>query len=254
MATMSAIMGNLPPLYKNPVPLTNEQHDKLRLDTSSGYDFASQASSVPLVVDEFAVAQRHYPILFTNSRLPMPAALLSIQSGQNPYVSAQGEWKPSAYVPAYVRRYPFLLIRAKANKDNFSLCFDAEAQQISTQGGKTFFAGGRPTDMTKSVMEFCMSYEKNLEATRNACEQIVAHDLFASPSIKLSSGRKRVQLKGFKIVDETKLRKLSAVKLGKLAKSGVLAAIYAHLFSLGLLGQSENIGSGFSTADPKNAN
>mgnify|MGYP006198781003 CR=1 FL=1 len=43
--------------------------------------------------------------------------------------------------------------------------------------------------------------------------------------------------RGFRMVDEAKLRELPADKLEELAKNGILMLIYAHLFSLELVSQ-----------------
>ena len=110
---LPSVTENLPPLYQALTPLTAEHHGNLGLAERQDYSFAANSNSFPLAIDEFAAAQRQYPILFTTGSSPMPAALLSVEPGTNPYVGSDGTWKSAAYVPAYLRRYPFMLVRAK---------------------------------------------------------------------------------------------------------------------------------------------
>lgn len=243
------ITKNLPPLYNKLAPLTSEHHAKLGLKPGYNYSFAANTNSFPLAVEEFAAAQRHYPILFTVGDKPMPAVLLSVRAGHNPYVTSDGQWKAETYVPAYVRRYPFLLVRAKADQSDFALCFDTSASHVGETDKHGFFASGSATQLTDSIMEFCVSYEKGIDKTRRVCAELAELDLFAEPSIKLSKKGHSVELKGLQVVSEEKLRALPDETLGKLARSGVLAAVYAHLFSLSSLGYLEGMASSLDQLD-----
>ena len=249
---LPTISGSLPPLYKEVAPLTSEHHEDFGLSQQTTYGFAAQTNSFPLAIDEFAAAQRHYPILFTKTETPMPAALVSVEAGQNPYICEDGTWKMSTYVPAYVRRYPFLLIRAQANNNDYALCFDTTADHVGQTKTNGFFADGEATQVTKSIMDFCVAYEKSIESTRRTCREIAKLELFTDPSIKITKAGKTVELKGLQIVDEKKLRELPAGKLAELATSGILSAIYAHLFSLAAIGQLEGISTAIERLEPQN--
>ncbi len=249
---LPSVTENLPPLYKALTPLTAEHHGSFGLAEQQDYGFAAQSNSFPLAIDEFAAAQRHYPILFTTGDSPMPAVLVSVEQGRNPYVDDNGAWKNSAYVPAYIRRYPFMLVRAKSNNNDFALCFDNESAKVSDVATNTFFAtDGQPTKTTKSIMDFCVNYEKSIDTTRRTCRELAELDILADPAIKISRGTQTLELKGFRIVDEQKLRALPAETLARLTTSGVMGAIYAHLFSLAALGQLEELSSALSKIDGK---
>lgn len=65
--------------------------------------------SSPAVIDEFVVASRHLPIVFVpTASKPTPVFLLGAQPGENRHVDPAGAWT-GGYVPAYVRRYPFII-------------------------------------------------------------------------------------------------------------------------------------------------
>ncbi len=239
---LPAVTDNLPPLYQALTPLTAEHHASFGLAEKQDYGFAANSNSFPLAIDEFAAAQRHYPIFFTMGKTPMPAALVSVEQGRNPYVDDSGTWKTTTYVPAYLRRYPFMLVRAKAHNNDFALCFDMKSEMVVDASSNTFFAAdGQPTKVTKSIMDFCVSYEKSIDTTRQTCRELAELDLLVDPSIKISKGANTLELKGFRIIDEQRLRSLPAETIAKLTANGVMGAIYAHLFSLSALGQLEEL-------------
>ena len=240
---LPTITDKLPPLYRQLVPLTPEHHGEYGLGTATDYHFAAGISSFPLAFEEFPAAQRHYPILFTDTEQPMPAALLSVEAGNNPYVDANGSWKQGAYVPAYVRRFPFMLIRARANDDDFALCVDPTAYLFGEFFERKLFVNSEATPFTNSIMEFCVAYERSVAQTRQICSELKALDLFTEPSIKVSRGGNSVALQGLQIIDEQKLRALPEDKLAALVRNGAMGGIYAHLYSLSALGQLEGLPS-----------
>ena len=247
---LPSVTDNLPPLYESLTPLTAEHHGSFGLAEKQDYGFAAKSNSFPLAIDEFAAAQRHYPILFTTGDSPMPAALVSVEQGKNPYVGNDGTWKTAAYVPAYLRRYPFMLVRAKSHNNDFALCFDKESEKVSDVAANTFFAtDGQPTKTTKSIMDFCVNYEKSIDTTRRTCRELAELDILADPAIKISRGSQTLELKGFRIVDEQRLRALPAETIARLTTSGVMGAIYAHLFSLAALGQLEELSTALTRID-----
>ncbi|MEM9030712.1 MAG: SapC family protein [Pseudomonadota bacterium] len=247
MNTIPAIEKNLPPCYRKLIPLVPDQHALLGVCGNSDYTFAATTNSFPLAVDEFAAAQKHYPILFTVGEHPMPAALVSLQDRVNPYVDAMGHWLNSAYVPAYVRRFPFMLLRAQAGKSDFALCIDPTAQNVGDDYERKLFADGEPTPFAKSILDFCVAYQKALDTTRRIGTKLRALDLFTEPTIKVSHASRRIQLTGFQVVDEQRLRQLPDDRLADLARSGLLGSVYAHLFSLSALGRLEGLSATFGT-------
>ncbi len=72
---------------------------------------------------EFAVAARHYPIVFSNSAPHLPVTVCGLQTGSNAFVGNDNRWTQGCYVPAYVRRYPFILME------------NAEAKQFILRNG-----------------------------------------------------------------------------------------------------------------------
>ena len=91
----------------------------------------AKTHAIPLTVDEFALVQRHYPIVFSIGEKPIPIALMGLNENVNVFLEDDGRpIDPSLYIPAYIRRYPFLLARIRPDSDELSLCFDPTANAV----------------------------------------------------------------------------------------------------------------------------
>src|SRR5690349_7390791 len=162
----------LPPLYRSLDPLTPERHATLRV-RDAGYAFAATASAIPLAAEEFPVAARTLPIVFSAQAPHLPVALTGLTAGQNLYVTEIGGWKPGAYIPAYLRRMPFFLLRAAPESDRLVLCIDTQAPQVSdTEGAPLFDAEGKPTQQLDRALAFTRSIEEAIFRTRGITERL----------------------------------------------------------------------------------
>src|SRR3990170_2523980 len=124
MASAAPTTG-LPLLYDQLEPISSQQHGTLKVRGLEAMPGVAKVHAIPLTVDEFALAQRHYPIIFSAGDDPVPLALMGLNEGVNTYFNAEGKVDDRhAYVPAYLRRYPFLLARLNPNGDELSLCVD----------------------------------------------------------------------------------------------------------------------------------
>ena len=123
MATAPA-PANLPLFYKDLVPLSSVEHADFHARALENAEFLVGQHAIPLTSDEFVSACRFYPIVFSAGENPVPLALMGLNEGINTFVDDQGKLINPVYVPAYVRRYPFLLARLQPDSEDLSLCFD----------------------------------------------------------------------------------------------------------------------------------
>src|SRR5258708_4189757 len=107
----------LPQFYRAPTLLDPATHGRLRLAPVRGLGFARETNSIALGADEFYPAQAHYPIVFTTSEPITPLAIVGIGDPRNLFVAEDGVWQDGCYVPAYVRRYPFVMVQAPGRSD-----------------------------------------------------------------------------------------------------------------------------------------
>lgn len=222
--------------YEKPVVLNREQHRDLRIGKVADFAFAAQTNSVMLTAAEFVEACKEYPIVFAQvgERL-LPAALLGLRERENLVVAADGHWT-GRYVPAFVRRYPFVL--AETGTDNLTVCVDEASPAFGAADGEPLFdAEGKNTPFLDQTLEFLHAYQAQSKRTASFVSHLTALDIFTELAARaeLKDGR-NVTLNGLWIVDEKKLLALDKNKAHALLKTGELGWIYAHLLSLSNLG------------------
>lgn len=228
--------SNLPLFFKELRPLNSKEHGKSKVRNVESADFLKNAHAVPVTVEEFPQAQRHYPIIFTVGENPVPLILMGLNEGVNVYMGDDGKLKNPVYVPAYVRRYPFLLARLKPDSTDLSLCFDPTAGAVGDfeDGDDLFDADDKPTEATNNILKFCESFEEAGARTGAFMNELKKYELLmdGEVSIQQTGNDKPFIYRGFQMVNEEKLRELRGDELRKLSQNGMLPLIHAHLFSL----------------------
>jgi len=225
----------LPPLYNALEPLTAQRHSELRL-RDSGYAFAARISAIPLAAEEFAAASRHYPIVFTAHAPHMPMVIMGLAADANPHVDADGAWQPGKYIPAYLRRFPFFLVRVAEGRDELALCMDTSAPQISTTEGEILFgADGKPTPILDQAFAFSRSLEAAMQQTRALSDMLNGLNLLQPTAVQFEQNGKPTKIDGFHAVQREAFAALPAEKLAELRDNGGLDLIYAHLASMAAL-------------------
>lgn len=227
--------AQLPLFYQNLIPLTSDIHADWGLVQRENLEFARATHAVPITVDEFMVAQRHYPIVFSDQGEGVPLALVGLKEGENLFIDADGQWKATAYIPAYIRRYPFMLARLTEDTQVLSLVLDETAGAIAPDGAeKLFDAEKQPTEATKNILQFCEQFEQAVGRTRSFMEELNKLGLLmeGQASLQVSGADEPARFSGFKMIDEQKLQNLRGDQTRKMVQNGMLGLVYAHLFSL----------------------
>jgi hypothetical protein len=232
----SPLEGNVL-FYTNPEPLDQSVHGGLGVNPSDKpYAFVAQTNIVPLTVTEFSAAALSYPIIFTGDNR-QPVAVMGLSSNENLFVAPDGEFRADAYVPAYVRRYPFVFADDKQNQ-RLVLCIDRGASIVAEGGQNPLFVDGQPSDYTNMAMEFCNNFEQERQRTEGFVALVKDLDLLDireahfTPRNPDGTPGQPQKLAEYYAVSEDKLRALPAEKLVELRDNGALGQIYAHLVSL----------------------
>lgn len=220
----------LPLFYRSPEPLSSAVHGAWRLK-DGGAAFAAETPFVPIVVGELAAAARLYPVVFAGGDA-QPLAILGLEQ-RNLFVE-NGRWVEDAYVPAYVRRYPFGFI-ATVNPDGFALAIDAGSDRVAASGeeGVPLFEDGRPSEVTRQALAFCDAFQAEAAATRAFAEALTAQGLLIErrADATLPDGRK-LGLNGFQVVDADRFAALPDDVVLDWQRKGWLALVHFHLASL----------------------
>ena len=235
MAT-AAPTQDLPLFYNALEPLNSGQHGNMKIRRIEKAPSIGSTHAVPVTVDEFALLQRFYPIVFSVGPDPVPLALMGLNEGTNVFLDENGIPRdPGIYIPAYMRRYPFLLARLRPESDELSLCFDPTSGAVGDfEDGEPLFNGSEPSEATNAVLQFCEQFETAGQRTAAFIQEIKKTDLLMDGEVAIQpeGSDQPFVYRGFRMIDEEKLRELRGDELRKMNQSGLLALIYAHLFSL----------------------
>lgn len=223
--------------YGNPVALNKNEHAETKIKPLEGdYSFANGTNSVILAGVEFTEAAKEYPIVFAQAgENIVPVALLGLRNEENLFVQEDGKWD-ARYIPAFVRRYPFVLAEVPDQSQRV-VCIDGDYAGFDDQTGEALFEeGGEPTPMLKQAMDFLEEYQKQYQRTETFLARLKDNDLLMSLNarVDLVDG-KQFALSGLLAVDERKLLELSDEKALEFFRAGELAWIYCHLMSLGCM-------------------
>jgi hypothetical protein len=227
---------NLPLFYNAIEPLNVTQHGGMKVRPVLRMSQVAQTHAIPVTVDEFGLVQRHYPIVFSIGDNPIPIALMGLNEGVNVFLDENGRpHDTTLYVPAYIRRYPFLLARLRPESDELSLCFDSTANAVGNfDEGEALFNGEEPSEATKAILQFCEQFETAGQRTGAFMEEIKKSGLLMDGEVAIQpEGYEQPFIyRGFRMIDEEKVRELRGDELRKLNQNGILPLIFAHLFSL----------------------
>ena len=234
----SAPQASLPVFYNDLAPLNSRDHAGWKGRSTDRAPWLSGFHAIPLTVEEFPQAGRFYPIIFSTGDEPVPLALMGLNEGVNVFVDAEGKVTDEIYVPAYVRRYPFLLARLSPDAEDLSLCFDPSSDLVGDfEEGNALFDGDQASEHTKAILTFCEQFEQAGMRTQAFVEELKKHNLLMDGEVAIQQDgvEQPFVYRGFQMVDQAKLREVRGDVLRGWNQSGLLPLLFAHLFSLELI-------------------
>jgi len=234
--TTEARLSGTVPLYKTVEPLNRTKHKTYGVNSiAQPFSFLKDWHFVPAIAGEFSMASGSYPIIFLGDK-KMPVLVMGLRQGTNVFVSEDGQFDSDHYVPAYVRRYPF--VSASNPQDQPStVCLDVDADFVAKKDPEIpfFDEAGEPTEYTNKAVEFVSAFENDAKITEGFVERLNALDLFEQKSVRVADPNNpdnTITVAEYWGVSEQKFSDLPADKVAEMHKNGDLFAISAHLMSL----------------------
>jgi len=232
--------NNLPMFYKEPVALNSKTHAELKLANFKDYAFAGKTNSIQIVGVEFIEAAKEYPIVFVRLKNGsfVPSTLIGLKEEQNLYLTKENTWD-ARYIPAYVRRYPFIISEPLENGEQV-VFIDQHSDRIQKKLGDALFnKDTSETEVLKSAKAFLMQHYAQSRFTDEFCQWLAKEDLFTDITAKFEIDRsgEKFLFEHLFIINEVKLMQLPVEKVTELFSKGWLAWVYAHLISLTNLSQ-----------------
>ena len=230
------ISGNVL-FYEQPEPLNRERHGKLALiSQNKPFGFASKGHIVPVTLGEFGLAAMSYPIIFAGPEFT-PLAVMGLKPGQNLFIHDDGGLEEGFSLPAYIRRYPFVL-PGNDEQQELIVCIDRASPLLGENGDTPLFDDNGATEYTKNAIKFCEDFEGERIRTASWIKMLQGHDLFETkqaaftPVLADGTNGDPVVIAEYSAISEDRLNALSDAALLELQKNGAMGFIYAHLLSL----------------------
>lgn len=231
---------SLPLFYNDLMPLNSNDHATWHMRSADTAKWLVAQHAIPLTVDEMIQAQRHFPIVFSAGDNPVPLALMGMNEGVNVFMNADGRVDEPVYLPAYIRRYPFMLARLRNDSEDLSLCFDPTSELVGEfdEGERLFDDERKPAEATQRVLQFCEQFEQAGQRTRLFMDELRKHNLLMDGEVTITqgdNGDKPFVYRGFQMIDQEKLRELRGDQLRTWNQNGLLPLLHAQIFSLELM-------------------
>ncbi|WP_274704726.1 SapC family protein [Aquabacter cavernae] len=225
----------MPLFYSSVVPLDSTAHRAHVIAPSQApFAFASGSHLIPAVVDEFAAASREIPIVFAPVGNRFASVFLcGLKPGSNLFVDADGRWN-GTYLPAYLRRYPFML----GERDGAEpvVCVDPsyEGFRAGAEGAYLFDGEGKASPTLSAMIRLITDFALSARRTEDLCGTLKDLGLLKSVTIDVQGPTgPSASIHGLSIVDEKKLAELPDDAFLSLRRNGFLGPLHAHLFSIG---------------------
>jgi hypothetical protein len=234
-------------IYDNIQPLT-DKHRNWSVGVED-LNFVKELNSVPLLATEIPFAAAEYPVVFSATGNPgeyIPLALMGLRDGENLLLKDNGRLTPR-YIPAFIRRYPFVLASGNAGGDMLAVCIDEASKACDPEGNrgqKLFNDAGEHSEYLKEVVEFLRDYHQRAELTKVFCNRLHELNLLESMQAQITfKNRKDADMKlgGFFVVRREKLKAIGEADILDLFKKDGLELIYSHLQSVGNINSLINL-------------
>tara|TARA_R110002167_G_scaffold116843_2_gene292309 strand:+ start:450 stop:1187 length:738 start_codon:yes stop_codon:yes gene_type:complete len=221
-------------MFKNVVPIVLDKHKSLKVKPITNFDFVSNVNMASVMVHEFSKVAPTYPIIFLEDPAKdqfKPVALFGLEQGENLFIK-DNKWQAS-YIPAIIRRYPFVLA-GSPDSTKFTVCIDDQSEFVDTEEGQPLFTEeGKPSKSLETVKQYLQELQKMELFTNEFVKYLAGKNLFTPMNMNLRVGKQVKSVTGAYIINEERLNKLSNESFLELREKRYLPVIYAHLASLG---------------------
>lgn len=220
-------------IYSNVKPITKKEHADWSLKGTGSLSYAADINSLPLTLPEIALAAHELPIVFSGGDNVVPTVITGLRDGENLVINDEGKWQ-GRYVPAFLRRYPFVFSKAEQS-DSFTLCVDESyaGWNQAGEGERLFDASGEQTQYLGGVLNFLQEYQAHFNQTQLFCDRLRELDLLEPVTATYEiAGANKMSLGGFYAVNRQKLKALPQETLMSMLSRDELELIYLHLYSL----------------------
>jgi hypothetical protein len=224
-------------MYKNLEILNKVTHKENSVKEIKDFSFAKNLINAPITVTEFFETCKNYPIFFAKDANDnwFASVMLGFKENSNVFVNDKGEWDKLHYVPAFVRRYPFVFVEQNDNKEQLLVALDKEylISDKKDEKRKLFDDKGENSEFLNNALNFLNQFQNDSIATKEFIKQLDQWELLEEKTATIiTPTQEQFNLTGLYIVNEDKLKHLSKKKKDEINDKNAIPLITAHLISL----------------------
>lgn len=224
-------------MYKNLEILNKVEHKDQSVKEIKNFSFAKNLINAPITVAEFYEACKNYPIFFAKDVNDnwFASVMLGYKENTNIFVDDKGNWDKLHYVPAFVRRYPFVFVEQENNKEQLLVALDKEflSKDKKDESRKLFDDKGENSELLNNALNFLNQFQNDSIATKEFIKQLNDWELLEEKTATVvTPNQEQFNITGLFIVNEEKLKHLSKKKKDEINDKNAIPLITAHLISL----------------------
>jgi hypothetical protein len=222
--------ASLPQFFSRVVPLSRTAHGELGLHPLN-CSFAATSPLIPLAAVEFASAAANYPLAFTGSDPARPVCVVGALPGINLQVDASGAWRYGHYIPAAVRRFPFITIAGRDDPGTMRVGLEEGTPLLDPAAPDKLFENGEMTTLCSERVQFAAQVAAEFARTEALCDTLPSDLLMPARNVAPSRLAVRSVIRDLRVIDPKRLSALPDTLRAEWQVNGWLAALEAHAAS-----------------------
>ena len=223
-------------MYNNLEAINKITDKDVSIKEIKDYSFAKTQMNSPITISEFYESCKDYPIFFVKdaNNSWMATVMLGYKEKENTFVDEKGIWAKHKYIPAHIRRYPFIFVTDnKSSQLTLGVEKDYKIKTQKDENRKLFDKDGNNSKFLNGILGFLNQYQKDSIETSSFIKQLDEWELLEEKNAKvIVSKDEQYNINGFYVVNEEKLKHLSKKRKEELFNKNVTPLITAHLISL----------------------
>jgi len=226
--------------YQNIVALDRKKHHDLTLTTPINLDFAANTNFIPILLSELSEVAQELPVLFVpiGENEYALAAITGVQAQSNLLIQ-EGSWR-GRYIPAFLRRYPFITLANPGDTSQFTIAIDEQAACLqgkkgASSGSQThaIFEKDQPSKKLQELIPFLQKFHQDNQQTYAFCKRLQELNLLSKFDLGVQDRfGKKYQVAGGWLIDEDALKTLDPQLVQEFFANSWLQKIYQIQFSI----------------------
>ena len=218
-------------MYEKITLLNKEEHKDFRFKPVSDLNFAKDMMVVPITYEEVALLCCEYPIVILGGEAPKFAIVVGVEEEQgNVVIDENGKWRGS-YVPAFLRRYPFALVRT--GDEALAIGVDLHSGCFSDPEGEPLFdQEGNPQPVLEQQIAFLETFERQMTLTSEILKAFNEKKVLSERVLTYKKDGEEKKVGGFFAFDRTKLAELDDAVLADWARRGWIDLVVCQNHSM----------------------